>query len=1234
MKLSEIAIDGVYQIQNIRLGRFADGLNFIYGERDAGKSTLRHLVRGLLFGVERNSLHRELMPGLARGHLVVRGNGGEYRLDRDLTTSDDVVVRSSSGSSSQPMGSLHQLTGQLNADLYDTIFSYSAIQVRDTATRLSTVLQTQLGVPRGIAAAGDDGVFQSRKRASESRQANLVSLQQRIDRLNRDKQSHLSEFEKTAAARRTRLAELDRQIETVSVQLTGYGVEQKRNQLAALDREISELTILIDETVRRENLAPVANSGPTRVGEPFSALYQRLDEIDNQIRRWRRVQTDIQTQRVRLKDEMVVWNDLTLDSNEHPYHNAREILVALEQKVDQAERQANQWGAAPAQRNDPSQLVRTIQEMCQTMRSDLYGLCQELAQQYKHIRHKAAAAELKQLRRCYNEMGENTERLVRRRESVVNEIRLVDPAGAEAIHRSEAGFCQCAMHEGYLEARRRFVSGMTISGETPTPVIRTDLSLPRRRLEVLGSQRLELQRFLADADSGLVASQSRHAQLIHERELLRQELGKRAQPFDLHHCDEELNSLNIEYQSLLRLVEEDRRFVSPAPHPILVRASALLNQVTEGELSRVWISDVRDGLDFQVHNRSGLVVSFSAIEPFFQEQIYFCLAIAAKEALHSRGIDVPLMIDDAFNNYSRDRITPVLELMMDLGRAGHQIILLTQHRYLADRVPGAPVFELPPSTGFDSPMLRPERSIPLPPLPVAVPEPSHYLPPVAIYDFDSADHFETDPSYPLSKYPPINDVTEYRDQTNFIVPYPGTTRPDARNSTRPNQQYGAVRVAPISVESIGDQLGFTPSVDDQTSLDRLDLFELPQLRALSDLQVDTIGQLLELDPEHLPSRLRENGITAEQLNRWQAYVWLLSNIPGLRNSDARILVACGVTEPEHLATSHGQQLLERIQRFVDSAEGQRFAANQPTISLDRINGWYRALNNTRARWQHPDGFSRQARRQRPTYSAGLANVQNMPRETHTRPTGPRESFATVSPTRTLPESLNREPLAKNFGERIPRSNEREVAALTREQVPFTPRPPRMRTPEPAAMVTRPLPSRSISPPIPPITRSRSATDGLRAENPEVGSDKYRFYLELKDHLEAAPSIGPKIAERFERIGVQSVSDFLKQTAESMAAKLKYKRITADVVRAWQNQTRLVCRIPNLRGHDAQLLVACGLTEPEVIASMQPRQLLDVVLPFARSKDGQKIIRTGKDPDLAEVTDWINWATKTRSILAA
>ena len=66
MKLTEIAIDGplngLKNFRNLRLGRFDDGLNFIYGENAAGKSTLREFIRGVLFGFDastRNGLERD-----------------------------------------------------------------------------------------------------------------------------------------------------------------------------------------------------------------------------------------------------------------------------------------------------------------------------------------------------------------------------------------------------------------------------------------------------------------------------------------------------------------------------------------------------------------------------------------------------------------------------------------------------------------------------------------------------------------------------------------------------------------------------------------------------------------------------------------------------------------------------------------------------------------------------------------------------------------------------------------------------------------------------------------------------------------------------------------------------------------------------------------------------------------------------------------------------------------------
>ena len=158
---------------------------------------------------------------------------------------------------------------------------------------------------------------------------------------------------------------------------------------------------------------------------------------------------------------------------------------------------------------------------------------------------------------------------------------------------------------------------------------------------------------------------------------------------------------------------------------------------------------------------------------------------------------------------------------------------------------------------------------------------------------------------------------------------------------------------------------------------------------------------------------------------------------------------------------------------------------------------------------------------------------------------------------------------------------------------------------------------------------------LHRESFEENNDvQIKFYLELDDTVEQAPSIGPKTAERLEKAGVISVSDLLEKDAEEIVSKLDYKRIKADHVRDWQKQTELVCSIPNLRGHDAQVLVACGITNAEQLASMDAKTVLGLVEPFSKTKEGIKMLRTNKRPDLAEVTDWINWAKHKRNVLAA
>lgn len=125
-----------------------------------------------------------------------------------------------------------------------------------------------------------------------------------------------------------------------------------------------------------------------------------------------------------------------------------------------------------------------------------------------------------------------------------------------------------------------------------------------------------------------------------------------------------------------------------------------------------------------------------------------------------------------------------------------------------------------------------------------------------------------------------------------------------------------------------------------------------------------------------------------------------------------------------------------------------------------------------------------------------------------------------------------------------------------------------------------------------------------------------------------------MAERLHSAGIRTVAQLLKANPDRIAAQLDHKKVNADTVIEWQQQANLACRIPQLRGHDAQILVACGIFDPPALAAMTPDALWAIVRPFIKTPDCKRIIRNGKAPDKAEIQDWITWAQSARSLQAA
>ena len=190
----------------------------------------------------------------------------------------------------------------------------------------------------------------------------------------------------------------------------------------------------------------------------------------------------------------------------------------------------------------------------------------------------------------------------------------------------------------------------------------------------------------------------------------------------------------------------------------------------------------------------------------------------------------------------------------------------------------------------------------------------------------------------------------------------------------------------------------------------------------------------------------------------------------------------------------------------------------------------------------------------------------------------------------------------------------------------------------------PVGSKSTSRPPTRKKRARPQKRKSRKSKPDVANPDsnpeseeaavLKFHLAPGEPLDHAPSIGPKTARRFSDLGIETVGDLIIADPRSTAVALNNRHIDEDKIEEWQTQAKLACRIPGIRGHDAQILVACGFDDPNEITEAEPEQLLSLVEEFIDSPEGKSVLRGGKKPDLSEVKDWIVWSKKARPLQAA
>jgi hypothetical protein len=151
---------------------------------------------------------------------------------------------------------------------------------------------------------------------------------------------------------------------------------------------------------------------------------------------------------------------------------------------------------------------------------------------------------------------------------------------------------------------------------------------------------------------------------------------------------------------------------------------------------------------------------------------------------------------------------------------------------------------------------------------------------------------------------------------------------------------------------------------------------------------------------------------------------------------------------------------------------------------------------------------------------------------------------------------------------------------------------------------------------------------------EPAAPTSRFRLHPESPILDAPSIGLKTARLLRRAGIQTVADLLECDAIRTAARLRHRRVTADVIQTWQRQAVLMCTVPDLRCADAMVLVACGIASPLDLRRISPPALGSMLLPWLSTTAGQRMLRGAAPPTMEDIARWTETVEATRVRRAA
>ena len=915
----------------------------------------------------------------------------------------------------------------------------------------------------------------------------------------------------------------------------------------------------------------------------------------------------------------------------------RAVVRDIDSRIDAQRKQpTSKQPTTSTHETRPGYLPADLEKRLRHLALGLEGAIQRLTQ-YASEKHCVCRGETERvaerfasLAKCLDDIG-GTQVRVTHRDTSHEQQRL------EACRR------QLNDHLQQLVLQRTEVDDRIANASTS----RQEVEFIRSRIRDLRLTLGDLDRQMDEAERTLTTDRERLDQLAFHRDETEQ-LETRLQITEREVADvnremqRERETGGTQQNSLLTQLRQSVR--ETPTHPLVKDLNRLVKDLTGGEYTGIEFPSNRR--DVEATSLSDESFSSDILSRPTRDLIQTALAMAVANHLARNGKVRAIVLHDAFQHVPAPRLRACIDLLQDFTRGPHQIILLTTHnsvlslskslgiccynwdqRVQAAEVPRAHTYE----TAWDCEEFPGELR-----------DRTRAAMSTNVHQASTHSDYRTTRREPYAKT-----------RGDYRRDYRNAEHTDYSTNDLPSAGYSANEY-PITKHSVTDYSAADYSAADYSTV-RLDVDESPQetLRvtghylelsdrvteisfiprrlsnAMTEHGVWTVANLFHADPLLLAERLHHHDVTAAEIRQWQAQARLMCAVRKLRSYDARILVGCGITTPGQLEELHPQEVSRMVEAFVATADGSQIVRSGTAVEIERVTRWIRSLQrrsgsllgNRDAEERDtpaPTGTTQSSRSSRTSRNASDTNGNG---------TGTAGGNGTTGGN-GVPQ----------IGESEENDNEREASGGRAGR-----RARKTRNSERPSRSTRrgrsgrsssnedtetgdSAPGRTTR-----RTTRRSNRSSRSARSAQSSVLPMKFHLETSSHVEAAPTIGPRMAERLEAIGIVTVADLFAADASEVARQLDHRRTTAEIVYQWQRQAELVCRVPQIRGHDAQILVACDITSPEQIATFEPHALLAIVEPLCSGPEGKRLLRNNKRPDLEEVTEWIAWASQARQL---